>query len=150
MATTDDLSKLILDLEVRLDKSTEKQSKDICDQLYKLHDSVRSGSVRRRKYLVLELICDVAKRIECIELADESTADWATFVQNASHSQVSLPPPSKRDKTTQKVKYFSNALCYDISSAGPGPSSVSLKGRLKACIRFWISIGVYQTVHEII
>ena len=108
MATTDDLSKLILDLEVRLDKSTEKQSKT---------------------------------STECMELADKSTADWATFVRNASLSQVSLPPPSKRDKTTQKVKYFSNDLCYDISYAGPGPSSVSLKGRLKACIRFWMGVS---------
>ena len=39
-------------------------------------------------------------------------------------------------------------LCH--FSAGPRPSSVSLKGRLKACIRFWTSIGVYQTAHEII
>ena len=122
MATTEDLRQLILDLGDRLDKSEEKRSRaskdtyvyrkkgnrlqaefneDVCNRLYKLYDYIKSGSVRRSKNLVTDLICDVEKRIKCIRLADKSPAGWATVDEYLTDA---LASDSEDDRKMQRAE----------------------------------------------
>ena len=119
---TEDLRQLILDLGERMDRSEEKRSRrskpahvyrrkgnkaqaefneDICDRLYKLYDYIKSGSVRRSKNLVSDLISDVEKRIKCIRLADKSLAGWATVDE---YLPDELASDSEDDRRIQRAE----------------------------------------------